>query len=66
MDTTFEPSPIVWGAKAIAATIGKTERATFHMLERGALPARKCGHQWVADRDALLGFLRGAPVATAA
>ncbi|KQU95198.1 hypothetical protein ASC68_18780 [Devosia sp. Root105] len=67
MDTpTSESSPIIWGARAIAAAIGKTPRATFHLLERGELPARKVGHQWVADRDALLGFLRCAPIATAA
>ena len=49
---------ILWGAVAIARTIGKTPRATFHMLERGVLPARKVGGQWTADRDALLAFLR--------
>ena len=61
-----EPPPtFLWGCRAIAATIGKTQRATFHLLERGEIPARKIGNQWVADRDALLGFLR-APTATAA
>ena len=38
----------VWGAKAIGAVIGKTERATFHLLESGALPAAKIGGQWGA------------------
>lgn len=67
MDTErSNSSPILWGAKAIATTIGKTERATFHLLERGELPCRKVGNQWVADRETLLDFRRGAPVATAA
>lgn len=67
MDTpTSDSSPIIWGARSIAATIGKTERATFHLLERGVIPSRKVGHQWVADRDALLSFLRGGSAATAA
>lgn len=61
MDTPqLDSSPIIWGAKAIATTIGKTPRATFHLLERGVLPCtRKVGRQWVADRDALLSYLRG-------
>ncbi len=45
---------LLWGASAIAAFIGKTERATFHLLERGYLPgARKLGNQWVISKDAL-------------
>lgn len=65
--TDAPPAPtILWGARTIASTICKTERATLHMLERGVLPARKVGGQWVADRDALLAYLRGGPTATAA
>lgn len=38
---------IVWGCKAIAKAIGRTERATFHMLEKGTLPgARKVAGRW--------------------
>lgn len=51
-----EPSnslDLIWGAAAIAALIGKTPRATFHLLERGAIPARKIGNQWVASRKKL-------------
>nr|WP_210259549.1 DNA-binding protein [Devosia sp. 1635] len=45
---------MVWGARAIARLIGKTERATFAMLEAGYLPgARKVGIQWVVSRSAL-------------
>ncbi|WP_173088937.1 DNA-binding protein [Devosia sp. 1635] len=52
--TQAEPLDLVWGARAIARLIGKTERATFAMLEAGYLPgARKVGIQWVVSRSAL-------------
>lgn len=47
---------LIWGCKAIAAAIGCTERATFHMLERGEIPARQVGRRWVASRKALEAF----------
>jgi hypothetical protein len=38
---------IIWGAAAIAKTIGRTEKATFAMLESGKLPgAKKIGGRW--------------------
>jgi hypothetical protein len=57
---TDTPSPdtldLAWGCKAIAKVIGRTERATFHMLEAGDLPARQVGQRWVASRKALEAF----------
>lgn len=50
---------LVWGAAAIAALIGKTTRATFHLLENGQLPARKIGNQWVVSRRALRQHFEG-------
>lgn len=48
---------LVWGCKAIAAVIGRTERATFHMLESGDLPvARQVGSRWVASRRKLVEY----------
>jgi len=44
---------LVWGAKNIGAEINKTEKAAFHMLASGKLPAKKIGDQWVASRAAL-------------
>ena len=44
---------LVWGAAAIAALLGITERRAFHMLEAGTLPARKVGGRWVASRKKL-------------
>jgi hypothetical protein len=51
---------LVWGAKAIAAVLGVTTRACFHMLEAGQLPmARQVGNRWVASRKALERFFEG-------
>ena len=47
---------LVWGATEIAKVIGRSARSTFHMLERGDLPARKVGSRWVADRTRLKTF----------
>jgi hypothetical protein len=51
-------SAILWGAKRISAVIGLSERATFHLLEGGQLPAKKVGNRWAADRAQLLAFFR--------
>ena len=41
---------IVWGARAIGEVIGRTERQTHYLLERGAIrAARKIGSQWRAS-----------------
>ena len=37
---------LIWCAAAIAHFI---ERATFHLLESGMLPARKVGGRWCAN-----------------
>jgi hypothetical protein len=38
---------IVWGAASIARVIGRTEKATFAMLEQGKLAgARKVAGRW--------------------
>lgn len=47
--TTTAKRRIIWGAKAIADEIGRTERQTFHLLETGRLPATKIGGRWAAD-----------------
>jgi hypothetical protein len=46
-------SDIVWSARGIARAINRGERATYRLLEQGALPARRVGKQWVASRNAL-------------
>jgi len=49
----------VWGAKNIGKFIGKPERQTFHMLEKGLLPARKIGGIWTSTEDELEDLLLG-------
>jgi hypothetical protein len=51
-----EPIDLVWGVEAIAKLIGRTDRATFHMLATGQLPAKKVGGRWVAERGKLTRF----------
>lgn len=47
---------LVWGGTEIAKLIGRSARATFHMLEKGELPAKKVGGRWVAERSKLIAF----------
>ena len=54
-----EPLDLIWGAAAIAALLGRTTKATLHMLERGQIPARKVGARWCANRKALREFFEG-------
>lgn len=60
MAEAAEALNLVWGAAEIARVIGKTPRATFHLLEGGDLPAKKVKGRWVADRATLAAFFRGA------
>jgi hypothetical protein len=52
---------LVWGAAAMAATLGRSLAQTYFLLENGFLPARRVGRQWVADEGALLSI--GDPIA---
>ncbi|MDX0127373.1 DNA-binding protein [Sinorhizobium meliloti] len=51
-----EKLDLIWGAEEIAALIGRSTRATFHMLDNGELPAKKVGGRWVAERGKLIRF----------
>ena len=43
----LDPSELIWGGRAIARAIGRTEAATFNALERGRAPgARRVGVRW--------------------
>ncbi|MGV1859963.1 helix-turn-helix domain-containing protein [Rhizobium rhizogenes] len=50
---------LVWGAGDIAKLIGRTERATFDMLDKGELPAMKVNGRWVIPRSKLIAFFMG-------
>ncbi|PTM96486.1 hypothetical protein [Mycoplana dimorpha] len=47
---------LVWGAEEIAKIIGRSPRVTFHLLIMGAIPAKKVGGRWVAERGKLQRF----------
>ncbi len=47
---------LVWGGENIARLIGRSPRITFHLLEKGELPAKKVGNRWVAERSKLIAF----------
>ena len=44
---------LVWGCRAIARRIGKSERQTYYLLENGLLPAKKIGKEWCTTESAL-------------
>ena len=47
------PLALIELGRAIAAELNQSERQTFHLLERGLLPAGKVGEKWVGSRTAL-------------
>ncbi len=50
---------LLWGAGEIAAEIGRNERSTYHLLERGELPAVKVCGRWVASKAKLRMYFAG-------
>jgi len=41
---------IIWGCKAIAATIGRSEKSTFAALEQNKIPgAKKIAGRWALN-----------------
>jgi hypothetical protein len=50
----------VWGAKAIAEVVNRTERQTSYLLEKKLLPATKVGKLWTSTPRRLLGLVQGA------
>jgi hypothetical protein len=47
---------LIWEVAEIAKIIGRTNRQTFHMLNKGEIPAKKVGGRWVAERSKLIAF----------
>lgn len=56
METDGKKMELIWGAEEIAKIIGRSQRVTFHLLTTGALPAKKVGGRWVAERGKLIAF----------
>jgi hypothetical protein len=53
----IHPNDIIRGA--IGREIGLDRAATYHLLERGLLPARRIGRRWVTTRTQLRQALTG-------
>jgi hypothetical protein len=51
---------LCWGAAAIAAEIGVTQRQAFYLLQRAQLPAMKIGNRWCVSRESLKLHFAGA------
>ena len=43
----------IWGARAIAQHIGRSERQCFYLLASGKLDATKLGHIWTSTKRRL-------------
>ena len=57
MKKTEESSlDLIWGAEEIGKVIGRSARATFDMLEKSQLPAKKVNGRWVIARQKLIDF----------
>ena len=51
---------LMGGVPAIAAFLGLSERQTYHLLEKGKLPAFKIGdRKWQARKSTLLRHIEG-------
>ena len=53
MEKETKPVRPIWGAKKIAERIDRPVRATFNLLETGAIPGRKIGRRWVSTEAEL-------------
>lgn len=47
---------LIWGAEEIGKAIGRSTRATFDMLDKGEIPAKKVNGRWVVSRQKLIDF----------
>lgn len=50
---------LIWGAADIAAVLNVPTKTAFRLLQRGDVPARKVGSQWVAEQEKLREFFTG-------
>jgi hypothetical protein len=56
---TKQDDTIIWGADRIGREIGLDRAATYHLLARNLLPARRIGRRWVSSRTRLRLALTG-------
>jgi hypothetical protein len=53
----------LWGADEIAPVIRRTVKATYYLLERGAIDATKVNGRWQSTKRRLLAPLASSPEA---
>ena len=58
MEQALARPKLVWGADAIAQVIGVKKQKAYYLLQRGRIPARKVGDEWVAVEGDLLAFFK--------
>ena len=56
---SFGSLDLIWGAEDIAKAIGRSTRATFEMLQKGEIPAKRVSGRWVIARSELVAFFVG-------
>ncbi|MCS4091858.1 DNA-binding protein [Rhizobium sp. BK176] len=49
----------IWGIENFAKIINRTQRATYHLVANGKLPANKIGDRYVSTRRKLLTAILG-------
>jgi hypothetical protein len=52
-----DDNDLAWGAAAIGAVIRRKPRQVFYLAERGLIPVKKIGRQWVGSRRKLRAYL---------
>jgi hypothetical protein len=58
MATEMQAQPrLIWGAGPIANLLRIKKQKAYYLLQRGLIPARKVGDEWVAEEGKLLAFL---------
>ncbi|MDJ1632503.1 DNA-binding protein [Rhizobium rhizogenes] len=56
LEDTTGALDLIWGAAEIAKLIGRSDRSTFDILEKGQIPAKKVNGRWVIERSKLIAF----------
>ncbi|NRF08692.1 helix-turn-helix domain-containing protein [Agrobacterium pusense] len=47
---------LLWGAEEIGKALGRSMRATYEILDKGEIPAKKLNGRWVISRKRLVSF----------
>jgi hypothetical protein len=53
IESSIDLDQPLWGVKEIAPIIRRSPRQAYELLEKGLIPAKKCGKTWVTTRRRL-------------